>query len=74
MDVRRAMGRASAVLASLPWREVARSSIGLACWSAVVAGVWGLGGWEWGLIAAGLPGAIFYAWGEARAVAPPREG
>lgn len=54
--------------------EFVRSAIGLAGWGLVVAGVWGLGGWEWGLIVAGLPVAAFYLVGEARAVAPPREG
>lgn len=33
---------------------------------AVVAGVWGLFGWQWGVISAGLPFAAFWLYGEAR--------
>ncbi len=54
--------------------ELIRSAIGLAGVALVVAGVWGLWGWEWAAVVAGLPVAGFYVWGEARAVATPREG
>ena len=51
-------------------KELARSLVGLAGLGLVVAGVWGLGGWEWGAITAGLPVACFYLYGEARSVSP----
>ncbi len=54
--------------------ELIRSAIGLAGVALVVAGVWGLLGWAWALIIAGLPVAGFYLFGELRAIAPPREG
>lgn len=53
-------------------RALARDVIGLAALGLVVAGVWGLAGWEWAAIAAGLPIAAFYVWGEARSVMRPR--
>jgi hypothetical protein len=40
--------------------------LGLAGLSAVVAGVWGALGWQAGVIAAGLPFAGFWMYGEAR--------
>lgn len=55
-------------------RAAAPSLIGLACLGLVVAGVWGLGGWEWGLITAGAPGAAFYVYGEARRARGSSEG
>jgi len=55
-------------------RELVRTAIGLGAWALVVAGVWGLGGWPWGLIAAGLPVSGFYLFGEALRLAPRREG
>ncbi len=54
--------------------ELIRSAIGLAGVALVVAGVWGLLGWAWAAILAGLPVAGFYLFGELRAIAPPREG
>lgn len=40
----------------------------------VLAGVWGLWGWQWAAILGGLPIAAFYIYGEIRAVRGPREG
>jgi hypothetical protein len=40
--------------------------LGLAGLSAVVAGVWGALGWQAGMVAAGLPFAGFWMYGEAR--------
>ena len=54
----------AARVAAWPWRELARNTVGLAGLGLVVAGVWGLGGWEWAAIAAGLPIAAFYSWGQ----------
>ena len=42
--------------------------VGLAGIGLVVAGVWGLYGWQWGAIVAGLPVAGFYLYGEWCAV------
>ena len=39
------------------------ASIGL-----IVTGIWGLVGWQWALIALGIPPAAFYLYGEMRAV------
>lgn len=41
--------------------------VGVAGLSAVVAGVWGALGWQAGMVAAGLPFAGFWIYGEARA-------
>lgn len=39
----------------------------------ILAGIWGLLGWQWAAIAAGLPAFTFYLWGEIRTVpARPR--
>ncbi len=40
---------------------------GLTAHAAIVAGVWGLGGWPVAAIVAGAPFALFYYWGEYRA-------
>mgnify|MGYP001559448360 CR=1 FL=1 len=71
--IRSAIRRLAASVAAWPWREVTRNVVGLGGLGLVVAGVWGLGGWEWGLIAAGLPVSVFYVLGELRAVAPREE-
>lgn len=52
---------------------VARNLVGVLGVGLVVAGVWGLGGWQWGAISAGLPVAAFYLYGEVRAVRGPKE-
>lgn len=43
-------------------------AVGLLSLGAIVAGVWGLAGWEWAAIAAGTPPGVFYLWGEVRDV------
>jgi hypothetical protein len=53
-------------------RESARSLVGLAALALVVAGIWGLTGWQWAAIATGLPVGGFYLWGEIRAAQAPR--
>jgi len=50
-----------------------RNVVGLGGLALVVAGIWGLGGWEWGVIVAGLPVGGFYLVGELRAIATRRE-
>lgn len=50
--------------------RVALGCGGIAC---VLAGVWGLWGWEWAAIAGGALPATFYIYGEARAARGPRE-
>lgn len=47
---------------------VVRYLVGFAGLAAIVVGVWGKFGWEVGVIAAGLPFAGFFLWGEAMAV------
>lgn len=39
----------------------------------VLAGVWGLWGWQWAAILGGLPIAAFYVYGEVRALRGPEE-
>lgn len=51
------------------WAQAARHGIGLSALALIVAGVWGLAGWEWAAIAAGAPFQAFYLVGEARAAA-----
>jgi hypothetical protein len=43
-----------------------RDAFGTLALALIVAGVWGLRGWQWGVIAAGCPFAVFYLYGEAR--------
>lgn len=43
---------------------MAPTAVGVCGLGLIVAGVWGLGGWPWALIAAGLPPAAFYLYGE----------
>lgn len=45
-----------------------RNAVGLTSLALIVAGVWGLAGWQAGVIVAGLPFAGFWIWGEARRV------
>lgn len=40
--------------------------VGLGSIGVIVAGVWGLWGWQWAAIVGGLPSASFYLWVEAR--------
>ncbi len=57
--------------------ERARTIVGLVGIGLVVGGVWGLVGWQWGIITAGVPVATFYIYGEIRSVrggAYDREG
>lgn len=49
-------------------RTQAEEIAGVAGFGAIITGVWGLWGWEWALIAAGLPVAGFYLWGQIRIV------
>jgi hypothetical protein len=70
MDVIR---RLAARVGAWPWREVVREVVGLAGLGLIVAGVWGLGGWEWGAIVAGLPVGGFYVLGELRSLRPREE-
>lgn len=42
--------------------------VGVVALGLIVAGVWGLLGWEWAAIAAGAPPGAFYLWGEIRNV------
>jgi hypothetical protein len=52
-----------------------RYAIGIGGLVLIVVGIWGLGGWAWAAIAAGLPTGGFYLWGEVQAVrGPVREG
>lgn len=55
-------------------RAIVRHSIGIGALGLIVAGVWGRWGWEWGLITAGLPPALFYVWGELRVAGAPTTG
>lgn len=48
-------------------KRYAPDMVGLGAWALVVVGLWGRFGWQAGLIAAGLPFALFYFWGEYRA-------
>ena len=51
-----------AILSEIPWPDVTRGTVGMAGIAAVVVGIWGLAGWQVGLIAAGLPvGGLYYA-------------
>lgn len=43
---------------------IAREALGVLGLALVVAGVWGLGGWPYAAIVAGLPFAVFYVRGE----------
>lgn len=45
---------------------VAREGLGLVGLALIVAGVWGLGGWPYASIVAGLPLAVSYVRGEWR--------
>lgn len=46
---------------------------GILSLAAICVGIWGKWGWEWALMAAGLPPASFYLFGEIRdARAPSR--
>jgi hypothetical protein len=63
----------AARVAAWPWRELARNTVGLAGLGLIVAGVWGLGGWEWGAISAGLPIGGFYVLGVLRSLRPREE-
>lgn len=53
-------------------RELIRSAVGLGGWALVVAGIWGLGGWQWGMIVAGLPIGGLYVYVEAVSLAQRR--
>jgi hypothetical protein len=54
-------------------RAHARDLVGLTALALVVAGIYGLAGWQWAAIATGFPVGGFYLWGEVRAAqAPPR--
>lgn len=46
---------------------IIRTLIGMGALALVVLGIWGLAGWAWAAIAAGLPVGAFYLWGEVRA-------
>ena len=48
-----------------------RDVVGVGSLGLIVAGIWGLLGWQWAAIAAGLPAAVFYLWGEALKVRRP---
>ena len=50
-----------------------RTLFGWAGLALVIAGVWGLWGWQWAAILGGLPIAGFYIYGEIRAVRAPQE-
>lgn len=43
---------------------VAKHIVGYGGIALIVAGVWGLAGWQWGLITAGTPFAAFYLLGQ----------
>ena len=51
---------------------IIRTLIGVSALALVVVGIWGLAGWAWAAIAAGLPVGAFYLWGEVRAAQAPR--
>ncbi len=53
---------------------VLRTVFGWSGLGLVLAGVWGLWGWQWAAILGGLPIAAFYVYGEIRAVRLPQEG
>lgn len=64
----------AAVVAAVVTERVVRTAIGAVSFSAILAGIWGLWGWQWASIAGGLPFFAFYAWGEFRsAQVPPME-
>ena len=50
---------------------IIRTLIGMGALALVVLGIWGLAGWAWAAIAAGLPVGAFYLWGEVRAAQAP---
>lgn len=52
-------------------RVLAPDLIGLAAWAAVLAGVRGLAGGDWALIAAGAPVLALYVWRELRGAEGP---
>lgn len=57
--------------------RVLRTGVGAVSYSMILAGIWGLWGWQWALIAGGTPFFTFYLWGELRAVqlqTPPADG
>ena len=61
---------ASALAGAL--REATPSIVGLSGIGLVVTGVWGLWGWQWAAILAGLPVSAFYIYGEIRRATPGR--
>jgi fatty acid desaturase len=60
-------------LAAAHGAAILRTAFGWAGLALVIAGVWGLWGWQWAAILGGLPVAGFYIYGEIRAVRAPQE-
>jgi hypothetical protein len=50
---------------------ILRTVFGWSGLTLMLAGVWGLWGWQWAAILGGLPIAAFYVYGEIRAVRGP---
>lgn len=69
----RALARVAAFLRAHA-STVLRTAFGWSGLGLVLAGVWGLWGWQWAAILGGLPIAAFYVYGEIRAVRLPQEG
>lgn len=68
------MRRLAALLRTLTSPAVVYHALGMMSIGLIVLGVWGLLGWQWAAISAGLPIAAFYLWTEARVARGARPG